>query len=361
MNIWKKTGPNTYEQKNVNKPSAGKIKAVVFGVILAIIILNVVFGSFYRVNEQEQAVVTQFGQVLRVDGAGLYFKVPFLQAVHLVDTTTHGMPIGYVTVDSEEARQDTNSATATVDSEAIMITSDFNFVNVDFYMEYRVSDPVKYLYAASNPESILKNTAQECIRSTVVKFSVDDVITTGKSQIQSEVRERLNEALALNDIGIQVVNISMQDAEPPTAEVMQAFKSVETAKQGAETAVNNAKKYQSEQIPAAEAEADKIIQAAEAAKESRINEAEGDAAKFQKTFEEYQKYPLITKQRMFYETMEDILPNLKVIIDDGGTQKMLPLDSFYANVGAASSYDSTASDTAQTAENTDENTAGEAN
>ncbi|SKB96586.1 membrane protease subunit HflK [Lachnospiraceae bacterium] len=337
MSIWKKKDPNIIEPDDGGKKLFGTAKTVGIVVVVLFIAVNIIFGAFYRVSEQEQAVVTQFGQVIRVDGAGLYFKVPFLQAVHLVDTTTHGMPIGYANTEGGNNDGDvaTDSATTTIESEAVMITSDFNFVNVDFYLEYRVSDPVKYLYASWNPEAILKNTAQECIRSTVVKYSVDDVITTGKSQIQSDVREGLTKALMENDIGIQVVNISMQDAEPPTAEVMQAFKSVETAKQGADTAVNNAKKYQSEQIPAAEAEADKILQAAEASKESRINEAEGDAAAFEKTFAEYQKYPLITKQRMFYETMEDVLPDLKIIIDDGGTQKMLPLDNFYAGATAA--------------------------
>ena len=209
-----------------------------------------------------------------------------------------------------------------------MITSDFNFVDIDFYLEYRVSDPVKYLYASSEPENILRNVAQASIRSTVVKYTVDDVITTAKGQIQSEVKERMLEELTETDIGLTVVNITIQDAEPPTAEVIEAFKAVETAKQGADTAVNNAKKYQSEQIPKAEAEADRIKQEAEATKASRIAEAQGQVERFNKMYEEYAKYPLITRQRIFYETMEDVLPSLKIIIDNGSTETILPLESF---------------------------------
>ena len=133
------------------------------------------------------------------------------------------------------------------------------------------------------------------------------------------------------DIGIQLVNITIQDAEPPTDEVITAFKSVETAKQGKETALNNANKYRNEQIPSAEAEADKIVQDAEADKQARINEAEGQVARFNAMYDEYVKYPAVTKQRMFYETMEDVLPGMKILIQgsDGSTvQQIMPLDKF---------------------------------
>lgn len=291
-------------------------------IIVVIVVVILLFNMFYNVNEQEQAVVTMFGQVQQVNGAGLYVKIPFLQQVKMVDTTTKGVPIGYRSEGGE------GGAANVVEAESLMITSDFNFVDVDFYLEYRVSDPVKYLYASSEPETILANIAQAAIRSTIVNFNVDDVITTGKSQIQADVRDLLIKKLEESDIGLQLVNISLQDAEPPTADVMEAFKAVETAKQGADTAINNAKKYQNEQIPAAEAEADKIIQDATAEKEARIAEAAGQVERFNQMFAEYSKYPLITKQRMFYETMEELLPGLKVIITDGGTETMLPLDSF---------------------------------
>lgn len=298
--------------------------SVVAIVIAALILLS---NTFYKVGEQEQAVITMFGQVQGIKSAGLYAKIPFAQQVHRVDTTTHGMPIGY-TIDGNAQSGEESPATTTVADESTMITSDFNFVNIDFYLEYRVSDPVKYLYASSDPDTVLKNEAQASIRSTVVNYKVDDVITTGKSQIQADVKEKLIAALAENDIGIQVVNVSVQDAEPPTDEVLQAFKAVETAKQGAQTAANNANQYKNEKIPAAEASADQITQTAEAKKEARIAEAQGQVERFNQMYAEYTKYPLITKQRMFYETMEDVLPDLKVIITDGKTQTMYPLDSF---------------------------------
>ena len=287
--------------------------------VVALIVFFIVSQGFYQVKEQEQAILTMFGKVVRVDTAGLYFKVPFVQSAHLIDMTTHGIGIGYVIKDGQNI---------TVDDEGVMITSDFNFVDIDFYLEYKVSDPVAAYYNSESPELIMKNMALACIRNTVVNYPVDDVITTAKGQIQAEVKEKLQQELTEKNIGLMVVNLSVQDAEPPTKEIVQAFKSVETAKQGKETAINNAKKYQSEELPKAEATADKIIQDAQAQKQSRIAEAEGQVARFNEMYEQYKLQPYITKKRLFYESMEDVLPELKVIITDGKTQQMLPLESF---------------------------------
>jgi len=300
------------------KVSPGLIKAVVITAVLVILGLN----SFYTINEQEAAVVTTFGIASATTDSGLHFKIPFIQKVQKVDTTIKGFPIGY---DAQ-----TN---ASIEDESLMITSDYNFVNVDFYIEYRVTDPVKALYASENYEAILKTIAQSSIRAEIGSYPVDSVITTGKSEIQANIREKIIRHLETHDIGITLINLTIQDAEPPTAEVLEAFMNVESAKQGADTAKNNANKYMNEQIPAAQAEVNKIKQEAEATKEARINEARGQAARFNKLFEEYKKYPLITKQRMFYEAMEEVLPDLKVIIDGsetGDIQKLLPLESLTA-------------------------------
>lgn len=303
---------------NDNKSKGIVIRTVKIAVIV-IVALILVLNSMYTINEQEQAVLTTFGSATSVNEPGLHFKIPFIQEVTMVDTTIKGFAIGY----------DENT-TQSVDEESLMITSDYNFVNVDFYVEYKVIDPIKALYASEQPVEILKNLAQSCIRSEVGSYDVDSVITTGKNEIQNSIREKIVDRLQQHDLGIQLVNITIQDAEPPTEEVMEAFKAVETAKQGKETAINNANKYRNEELPAAEANVDQILKEAETTKEARINEAEGQVARFNAMYEEYIKYPLITKQRMFYEAMESILPELKVIIDNSetGVQTVLPLDSF---------------------------------
>ncbi|MEG1027264.1 MAG: FtsH protease activity modulator HflK, partial [Oscillospiraceae bacterium] len=212
--------------------------------------------------------------------------------------------------------------------ESSMITSDSNFIDVDFYLEYRVIDPVKFLYNSAEPIAILKTLAQSYSRDIVGLHTVDEVLTTGKQQIQTEIRESIASRIETEDIGIQVLNFTIQDAEPPTNEVLDSFKNVETAKQQKETAINNANKYKNEKEPEAEAKVDKIIKDAEAIKQARINEAEGQVSRFNSMFQEFIKNPLQTKTRMFYETMEEVLPKVKIIIDDGNgsTTKFLPLD-----------------------------------
>lgn len=312
--------------KKEKKPGSGKKAVTVACVIfLAIIAARIVFGSFYTIAEEEQAVVCTFGQAKAVTDPGLHFKIPFIQTVDKVNTTIQGFAIGY-SVDTDVNYNGDGGA-----SDSMMITSDYNFIQVDFYAEYRIIDPVKAVYASENPKLILANVAQNCIRTTIGSYGVDAVLTTGKNEIQSNIKQMIMDKIDTLDIGIQLVNITIQDAEPPTDTVTAAFKSVETAKQGKETALNNANKYRNEQIPKAEAQVDQILQDAEAEKQARINEAEGQVARFNSMYNEYVKYPTITKQRMFYEAMEEVLPSLKVVIegsDGSSVQKILPLDSF---------------------------------
>lgn len=304
-----------------------KIKWVI---VIAVIILIIGGNCTYEVKEQEQAVLLTLGKASTVSESGLHFKIPFIQSVEKIDTTIQGLAIGYDLYTGE-----------TIEEESLMITSDYNFVNVDFFLEYRFTDPIKAAYASEAPEFILKNIAQSCIRTVIGGTDVDSVLTTGKYEIQSKIKEMIDSRLEENDIGISLINITIQDAEPPTSEVMEAFKSVETAKQGKETALNNANKYRNEKIPAAEASVDKIIQEAEATKQERINEANGQVARFNEMYKEYAKYPEVTKKRMFYETMEEVLPSLKVVIDggDGSTQTILPLDSFVSTDSGNSKKD----------------------
>lgn len=298
---------------------ASPIGRAIVAVVIVLVLGVLLFNSAYQIKEQEQAVLVTLGRASAVTDPGLHFKVPFIQTVRKVNTTIQGFTIGY----------DPEGITSR-DNESTMITHDYNFVDIDFYVEYRFSEPVKAVFASSDPVAILKSVCMNCIRTVVSSYGVDDVLTTGKNEIQAAIKESIIRRLEAQDIGVQLVNITIQDAEPPTDEVMEAFKAVETAKQGKETAINTAKKYQSEQIPAAEARADSITKSAEAAKTARINEATAQVARFNAMYEEYVKNPGVTRQRMFYEAMEDILPGLKVVITDGGSemQTIYPLESF---------------------------------
>lgn len=296
--------------------------------IIVILVAMTIFSGFYTVSETESAVVTTFGQAKLVEDKGLHFKIPFIQMVTKVDTTVRGFEIGY--------REESDGEYSEVESESLMITSDFNILDVDFYISYQVSDPIKYLYASDEPEVILKNMAMSSIRSVISAYEVDSAITTGKGGIQASVKEMLVENLQENDIGLALVDAAIQDVEPPTDSVNNAFKAVETAKQGKESAINEANAYRNQKIPEAEANADKVLQEADAAKTARINEANGQVARFNAEYEEYKNYPLITKQRMFYETMQTVMPNLRIIIDDenGNVLKHFSLDSMADGLNA---------------------------
>lgn len=282
-------------------------------ILIVFVVVIVAFRSVYFISEQKNGVVTQFGKVVRVDTAGMHFKAPW-QSLQTVDITTHGTGIGYYVKDGQNIASE---------EDGIMITSDFNLLNIDFYMEYKVSDPVAYLYNSQTPEEILENIALANIRTVVSNYTVDEAMTTAKGLIEQEVKEAMLKSLEDTEIGLSVQNITIQDSEPPTEDIIAAFKAVETAKQGADTAKNNALQYKNEQIPKAEAKADKIVQNATASKDARIAEATGEASKFNKMYEQYSMYPEITKKRMFFEKVEEILPNTRVIITDGQSKIIL--------------------------------------
>jgi len=295
--------------------SAIKKLLLVFGGFL--VVMAVAFGSHFTLTEEQYGVVYTFGIPRVAEKAGWNWKIPVIQKVKTLPKTVLGMPIGY------EAGTD-----AVIESESIMITQDFNFLDVDFYIEYRVSDPIKALNHEATYYDIIRNLAQSYIRDTIGTHNVDSVLTTGKTEIENEIETKLRDRLVEEDIGYSIENVLMQDADQPTEEVKLAFSNVENAKQSMDTKVNEGNQYQNTKIPEAEAKADKLIRDAEAEKQARINEANGEVAKFNAMYEEYRKYPLITKKRMLYETFEELLPNLKVYITNGTTETVLPLDQF---------------------------------
>ncbi len=274
----KKNNQAPFDQ--LKKVNAGKGKAAARIIVVIVVLLVLVMESYYSIQEEEQAVVCTFGSPKAVTTPGLHFKIPFIQTVDKVNTTIQGFSIGY----HAEGEED----------DAMMITSDYNFIFVDFYAEYRVTDPVKALYASHDPEEILKNIAQNCIRTTIGSYSVDSVLTTGKNEIQSNIKQMILDKLEDYD--------------------------------------------------------------AEATKQERINEANGQAARFNSMYQEYAKYPEVTKKRMFYEAMEHILPEVKVVIQskDGSMSTVLPLDSFVSDEDSSDDASDGQSGQAQAKEATEE-------
>ena len=322
-NTYRWPGNDPEQPKKPKKPAPDfkRVTKNLLVILLTVTVLMLAGTCFYTVDDKQQAVVTTFGKVTDVTDAGVHFKLPFgIQNVRKVDVNVYQkIELGY------------NSYGGPVNaSESTMITGDYNIVNVDFFVEYKISDPVQYLYSSNEPELILRNLIQSQIRNVVGSSTVDAVLTDGKENIQMQVKQLVTDILEEYDIGLSLVDVKIQDAEPPTVEVIEAFKAVETAKQKAETVINDAKAYQNAQLPKAQAEADKKIQNAEYLKQKRINEAVQQVAMFEAMYAEYAQNPGITRSRMYYETISQILPGVKLYINSGdgsNLQTLLPLES----------------------------------
>ena len=320
-------GGGKFKNGNINFKKIGRIAAI----IAVLLVLAIGIGTcFYTVDDKQQAVVTTFGKVTDITDAGVHFMLPFgIQQVEKVDVNVYQkIELGY--------RTGENGTSTTKTNESTMITGDYNIVNVDFFVEYKISDPVQYLYSSNDPELILRNLIQSQVRNVVGSSTVDSVLTDGKENIQMQVKELVTEILEEYDIGLSLVDVKIQDSEPPTQEVIEAFKAVETAKQQAETVVNDAKAYQNAELPSAKAQADQLIQNAEYLKQKRINEAIEQVAMFEAMYAEYMLNPEITRSRMYYEAISQILPGVRLYINASSgngedVQILLPLESIVEN------------------------------
>ena len=308
-------------------------KKVSKGIVIGVLALALLIGAltcFYTVDDKQQAVVTTFGKVTDITDAGLHFKLPFgIQNVDKVDVNVYQkIELGYTTESDGEYMVKNNEST--------MITGDYNIVNVDFFVEYKISNPERYLYSSNDPEMILRNLIQSQVRNVVGSTSVDAVLTDGKENIQMQVKDLVTQILTEYDIGLTLVDVRIQDSEPPTQQVIEAFKAVETAKQQAETVVNDAKAYKNAQLPSAQAKADKLLQNAEYLRQKRINEATQQVAMFNAMYKEYAQNPEITRSRMYYEAISQILPGVKLYVNTGdgsGVDMLLPLESLVKQGG----------------------------
>lgn len=290
-------------------------------IFILILIIYLVYSGTYTVNETSQAVVQTLGRYSYTREPGLHFKLPWpIQTVTILPVqSTQKMELGYYQDDTGEYHSE--------EDDSLMITADMNVVNIDFFLEWKISDPYKFLFASENPEAVLRNLLMSSVRSVVGTKSIDDALVTGKYEIQNEVQDMLMEKLAVNDIGVQILDVKVNDSEPPIEEVARAFRDVETAKQEKDMAINKANEYKNRRLPAARAKADEIVRAAEAYKERRIAEAEGLRDRYLAIYEEYKNFPEISKKRMYMDILQKALPNINLIIDEAGdVSKYMPLN-----------------------------------
>jgi membrane protease subunit HflK len=214
----------------------------------------------------------------------------------------------------------------TINEEALMLTGDENIVEVQMVVQYRVSDPTRFLFRLREPEASLRVAAEVALRSVVGRTSIDDVMTTGRSSVQQATREVLQELMDDYESGIEITEVKLDAVDAPD-EVKDAFNAVTRAREDKEKLVNEARGYQEDKVPRARGDAQGIVRAAEAYKEQRVLRAEGDASKFSATLAEYEKAKGVTRQRLYLETMERVFQPLrhKLIVDKAALQGAVPL------------------------------------
>ena len=287
-------------------------------VLVGLIVLWLATG-IYIVGPDEVGVVRTFGKFTRVVQSGLNWKFP--APIEIVDTPkvteVKRIEIGFRTLKNGQYRS--------VEKESLMLTGDENIVDAEMIVQYKIKDPVAYLFRIVGPELTVREAAEASLRTIVGRNKIDETLTTGKFTIQEETKTQLQSILDNYNSGIHVVAVQLQDVSPPK-EVIGAFKDVASAKEDKNRMINQAEGYRNDVIPKARGEAEAMIRDAEGFKESRVKRAEGDATKFTTILKEYRKAKSITEKRLYLETMEKVLPDIeKIIVPDKDSGNMLNL------------------------------------
>ncbi|WP_453994497.1 FtsH protease activity modulator HflK [Bacillus nitroreducens] len=291
------------------------------GLSVLVLILGVAgFTSWYTVDESEQAIILTFGKADEaISEPGLHFKLPWpIQDVETLPKTTYSLQFGY----DQKGGEITD-----IPKDTKMITGDENIVLADMVVQWQITNPEKFLFNSQDPEQILYNATSASLRSIIGSSKIDDALTSGKAEIEGEVRELLVDLLEKYDIGISVTAVKLQDVELPNEEVRKAFTNVTDARETMNTKINEANKYRNQKMNEAEGEKAALISRANGDKAARIEIARGDVATFNALYNEYVKNPEVTRKRLVLETLDQVLPNTEIYImkDDGNTMKYLPI------------------------------------
>ena len=290
--------------------------------ILPLLGLAVAFWFFtgvYMVGPDEVGVIRTFGAYTHQTQPGLNWHYPYpIQTVKTPKVTeVKRIEIGFRTTRNGQYR--------TVEKESLMLTGDENIVDAELIVQYRIKEPENYLFKIVEPELTVREASEASLRTIVGMNNIDETLTTGKFRIQEEAKKQIQAILDKYQSGIQVVAAQLQDVSPPK-QVIAAFKDVASAKEDKNRLINQAEGYRNDVIPKARGEAEAMIRGAEGFRESRIKRAEGDVAKFNAVLKEYRKAKDITRERLYLETMEKVLPGVeKVIVPDKDSGNMLNL------------------------------------
>ena len=275
--------------------------------------------GLYSVGPDEVGVVQRFGEYNRVVGSGLNYHFPYpIETVQTPKVTeVKRIEIGFRTIGKNQYR--------TIEQESLMLTGDENIVDAELIVQYKIKDPIDYLFNFIGPELTLREASEASLRTVIGRHNIDEALTSGKLMIQEETKELLQVTLDKYETGVIVVAVQLQDVSPPK-QVIDAFKDVASAKEDKNRMINEAEGYRNDVIPKARGQAQAMIREAEGFRESRIKRAEGDVAKFKAIVKEYNKAKDVTKERLYLEAMEEILPGIdKYIVPNGEDGNLLNL------------------------------------
>lgn len=299
-----------------------KFSKGLFGIISVLVIVLYLASGIFVVAPDEQGVVRRFGKFVRIESPGLNYHLPYPIETVVTPAVTQvkRVEIGFRTISfGPPARY------REIPIEALMLTGDENIVSANAIVQYKIKDPVNYLFNIILPEQTVRSAAEASLRQVIGERKIDEALTVGKYEIQEETKRLLQILLDSYKAGILIVAVQLQDVNPPK-EVQDAFKDVASAKEDKSRYINQAQGYRNDLIPKARGEAVQMTKEAEGYKIERIKKAEGDVAKFNNILTEYKKGEYITQARLYIETMEDILPNMnKVIIDLKENQSLINL------------------------------------
>lgn len=292
--------------------------------LVAILLVFGIYSSFYKVDTEETAVILRTGKFVGYAESGLHFKLPFgIDRVYLVKTgRVFKEEFGFRTVQPGERTSYTKSG---LEEESLTLTGDLNVSDVEWIVQFQVIDPYKYIFQLKNPVETIRDISEAMVRRVIGNSNVTQVLTTERAMLAARIQEDVQGILNEYDIGVRVVTVKFQDVTPPDP-VKKAFNEVNEAEQQKESMILQAREQFNREVPRARGEAKSTIEEAEGYAIERINMARGETNRFEALLLEYSKAPEVTRQRIFLETMEEVLPRLDEIymMDDAGGN-LLPL------------------------------------
>jgi len=307
------------EDIRIALPGGKKIAAIV---LLGIAVMTIT-ATVYQIPSDSVGVVLRFGKYITEVQPGLRFKLPFGidEVIVLPVKRQLKQEFGFAAHGATNPHQ----GSVNPDSEKRMVTGDLNSALVEWIVQYRISDPANFLFKVRNPEETLRDVSESVMREVVGDRTVDEVLTIGRQEIESEALSKMQALASKYEVGVSIDQVQLKNVNPPEA-VQDSFNEVNQAQQEKEKLINEARREYNRSIPLAKGTKEQKVQEAEGYRLQRINEAQGDVSRFNAVLTEYLKAPDVTKRRIYLETMQEILPLLssKIIIDENA-RSVLPL------------------------------------